>query len=333
MKYLVRNLDWKVIRNSGWSDEQIGLNASLRCRMTTPWTLLWLIAPMRLGIGAGCGAVALVLLFLVWRLRQVSKTRLQLETQVAGLTRDLQKANLTLNEALAAIENENFTDPLTDLRNRRYLSAVIKADVSKVQRVYRDGGPEWLPNQDLVFFMVDLDHFSRINEFYGSTFGDKVLVAVAQALRRIVRESDIVIRWGGEEFLVVARATSRKEAPELAERIRTSVAGLSVDIPTGEVLRWTCCVGFAAYPFQPSDFTWLGWDRVVEVADACLGVAKKSGRNAWVGVQGREGLDRVKHGPKFPKELGALVDERVLEVLSSREDPFAKTKKVGEILG
>jgi diguanylate cyclase (GGDEF)-like protein len=180
---------------------------------------------------------------------------------------------------------------------------------------------------------VDLDHFSLINEYHGSSAGDQVLVMVSQALRRIVRESDAVIRWGGEEFLVVARNTSRTEAPELAERIRTVLAGQSLETPKGDVLRWTCSVGFAAFPFQTSDLTWLGWDRVVELTDVCLEVAKKSGRNAWVGLQAKEGLERVRHGARIPREVRRLVDEGVLEVLSSREDPFGKTKKVGEILG
>ena len=219
------------------------------------------------------------------------------------------------------------------MHNRRYISAVIRADVAKVLRVYRDAGPGAQENQDLVFLMVDLDHFSLINEYYGSSVGDQVLVTVAQALRRVVRESDAVIRWGGEEFLVVARNTSRREAPELAERIRAGMAEQSIETPKGEVLRWTCSLGFAAFPFQTADFSWLGWDRVVELANACLDVAKKSGRNAWVGVQPKAGLGRAPHGARIPKELRQLVDEGVLEVLSSREDPFGKTKKVGEILG
>jgi diguanylate cyclase (GGDEF)-like protein len=279
------------------------------------------------------GAATLTVIFLALRLRKVSALKQDLEAQVRSLTRDLEHSSRTLHEALTAIENENFTDPLTELRNRRYISAIIKADVAKVQRVYRDSGTQILMNQDLVFLMVDLDHFSLINEYYGTSVGDQVLVAVANTLRRAVRESDAVIRWGGEEFLVVARNTSRKKAPEIAERIRAGVASQSVETPKGEPLRWTCSVGFAAYPFQASDVSWLGWDRVVELADTCLDVAKKSGRNAWVGIQPKMGLERAKHGPRIPRELGRLVDEGVLEVLSSREDPFGKTKKVGEILG
>ena len=301
--------------------------------MTLPWTFLRSIPPMYVGSWGLAALAVLGFLVLALRHRKVSVLKRRLETQVGTLTRELEKSNRILHEALTAIENENFTDPLTELRNRRYISAVIKADVAKVQRVYRDLGPGAQENQDLIFLMVDLDHFSLINEYHGSLVGDQVLVRVAQALRRSVRESDAVIRWGGEEFLVVARNATRKEAPELAERIRAVIASQSIETLKGEVLRWTCSVGFAAFPFQTSDSSWLGWERVVELTDACLEVAKKSGRNAWVGLQPKSGLDRVKHGARVPKELRRLVDEGVLEVLSSREDPFGKTKKVGEILG
>ena len=282
------------------------------------------------------GITALALAGAVWAgvlAGRSARARRRLEEQLEALGAGLEKSERTLHEALAALENENFTDPLTELRNRRYITAVVKADIAKVQRVYRDEGPGPLANQDLVFFMVDLDHFSRFNDFYGQPMGDQVLCLVAQALRRAVRESDAVIRWGGEEFLVVARSTTRRESARIAERIRKSVAELSVDSPKGETLRWTCSVGFAPYPFQPSDFSWLGWERIVEITEACLEVAKRSGRNTWVGVQAGNGLERARHGPRFPRELGVLVDEGVLEVLSSREDPFGRTRKTGEILG
>jgi diguanylate cyclase (GGDEF)-like protein len=306
--------------------------------MSAAFMISWLMSPgpvmgwggLALAFLAGAGLVGLPVVFRVWHL---SRLKGRLAAQVAGLTQDLERTNRTLQDALAALENENFTDPLTELRNRRYISAVIRADVARVQRIYRDFGPELQDNQDLVFFLVDLDHFSRINDFYGVPLGDQALQGVAMALRRIMRETDSVIRWGGDEFLIVVRNASRKEAPEVAERIRTVIAGLSMESPTGEVLRWTCCVGFAAFPFQTTDFGWLGWDRVVEIADSCMNVAKKSGRNAWVGVQSRPGLDRVQHGALFPKDLGQLVDEGLLDVFSSRNDPFGKSNKIGEILG
>ena len=301
--------------------------------MPVSWSALGLSSPLGVGSLIGWGAALGALAFLGLRAGKERLTRGRLEAQVEALTKELEKAKRTLHEALTALENENFMDPLTELHNRRYIRAVIRADVAKVQRVYRDAGPGVLENQDLVFFMVDLDHFSQLNEFFGQSTGDLVLVAVAQALRKCFRESDAVIRWGGEEFLVVARNTSRGKASELAERARSAIAGLSRESPKGETLRWTCSVGFAPFPFQTEDTTWLGWERVIELTEACVEVAKKSGRNAWVGLRAKDGLDRTRHGARFPKGLRQLVDEGVLEVLSSREDPFGKSQKIGEILG
>ena len=293
--------------------------------MSVAWNIL--------GLAVGWGAALAAVILMGLRLGKERLTRSRLEARAETLAKELEKAQRTLHEALTALENENFTDPVTELPNRRYLTAVIKADVARVQRIYRDSGPGPLDNQDLVFLMVDLDHFSQMNDFFGQPVGDQVLGAVAGALRHCFRESDLVARWGGDEFLVVARNTSRRHAPELAERVRGALAALSLETPKGELLRWTCSVGFAAFPFQPEDLSWFGWDRVVELADACLEVAKKSGRNAWVGLQPKAGLDRARHGARIPRGIRQLVDEGVLEVVSSREDPFGKSQRVGEILG
>ena len=301
--------------------------------MTIPWIFPGLIPPIDLGITVGSGIAAAAFLLLALRLGKVARANRRLEAQAESLARELEKTSRTLREALMAIENENFTDPLTDLHNRRYLSAVIQADVAKVLQAYRDPGSGAPESRDLVFLMVDLDHFSLVNEYHGSAAGDQMLVAVARTLRRIFHESDAVIRWGGEEFLVVVRDATRSRASEMAERIRRAMADERLETPKGEILQWTCSVGFAVFPFQAEDHSWMGWDRVVEVSGACLAVAKKSGRNAWVGVQAREGLEGARHGARIPRELCQLVDEGVLEVLSNREDPFGKIKKVGEILG
>jgi hypothetical protein len=77
----------------------------------------------------------------------------------------------------------------------------------------------------------------------------------------------------------------------------------------------------------------MGWERVTELADACLSLAKNAGRNAWVGVLAREGLDRAAHGSRIPWEIRALLEEGVIEVLSSRTDPFGSQKRTGEVLG
>ena len=114
----------------------------------------------------------------------------------------------------------------------------------------------------------------------------------------------------------------------MAERIRSFVAEQELVLDSGEVLKWTCSVGYAAYPFCLDDLTWLGWERVVELADACLYLAKRAGRNAWAGAEALAGLDRAAHNARLPWELPALVEEGVVGIRTNK--PEGKKKKAAK---
>jgi diguanylate cyclase (GGDEF)-like protein len=105
-----------------------------------------------------------------------------------------------------------------------------------------------------------------------------------QRLSQVFHETDYLIRWGGEEFLIVARATDRSHAEALAEQIRLAVAGEDFPLDDDRSLNKTCSVGFACFPFLTEHPRTLAWLEVVEVADMALYIAKRSGRNAWVGL-------------------------------------------------
>jgi diguanylate cyclase (GGDEF)-like protein len=132
--------------------------------------------------------------------------------------------------------------------------------------------------------MVDLDHFKDVNDRHGHAAGDAVLVQMQERLREVFRESDYLVRWGGEEFLVLARATRRDEAKVVAERIRRAVADREFLLPDGERLHKTCSIGFACFPFLPAAPRLLSWSEVVELADQALYLAKHGGRNAWAAI-------------------------------------------------
>jgi len=139
-------------------------------------------------------------------------------------------------------------------------------------------------NADLLFLVIDIDHFKAVNDELGHAAGDRVLVQVGEVLRQICRESDTVARWGGEEFLAVSRFGDRSEAGALAERIRSRFGAHSFELGSGRRRRCTCSIGFAVYPFSPAEPEALGWEQVVDIADEALYAAKRSGRNAWVGL-------------------------------------------------
>jgi diguanylate cyclase (GGDEF)-like protein len=202
---------------------------------------------------------------------------------------DFREKNQALVQAYRAIEEASLTDPLTGLRNRRFLEQQLDADISLCHRRYHEWlkGPDDVPmpvDADMAFFLIDIDHFKSLNDTYGHAAGDKVLMDMRGRLQEIFRESDYLVRWGGEEFLVVARHTNRAEAEQLAERIRIAVGGHPFELAPGLSVTKTCSVGFACLPFLPRDPEALNWLKIVEIADQALYMAKRDGRDRWFGL-------------------------------------------------
>lgn len=241
----------------------------------------------------------------------------------------LRKAQNDLQVAYKKLEEASLSDPLTGLHNRRFLSKSISADISLVDREYNDwcdanrGRSEdsifWPPprDNDLIFLLLDVDHFKSVNDTYGHSAGDKVLEQLSRLLEDALRDSDFLVRWGGEEFLIVARFCSRSEAAEMAERIREAVASYSFDLGNGVQLQKTASVGFAIYPFYQQEPQLLGWEQVVNVADHALYAAKNAGRNCWVGFNSRVG-DAAAVNPLQGDNLQKLIASGALQVESSR---------------
>jgi len=233
----------------------------------TPWALV-----------AALLALALfVLVFTRLRTRKLEVERQRLETAVEERSGELARANRELEEA-------SLTDPLTGVRNRRFFHSTIVADADQSLRAYAsEKGSYSLDHRDLIFYLIDLDHFKEINDTHGHDAGDEVLTGVARRLARIVRQSDLLIRWGGEEFLIVCRAAERNNAAVLAEKILKVVAQEPLAISRGRQVRTTCSVGWAPYPWQLSAEC-LTIDEVVKLADRGLYRAKELGRNHAVGM-------------------------------------------------
>jgi diguanylate cyclase (GGDEF)-like protein len=211
----------------------------------------------------------------------------QLRTRVLRIQR--QGLEIEVAQRTAELEASSLTDPLTGMRNRRFLTRQIPLDVLQVlrrQAEYRrrpesSGAPA---DVDLVFFLIDIDHFKRVNDEHGHAAGDAVLVQMHDRLLQAFRQGDHLVRWGGEEFLIAARNIARDRAAELAERARSVVVDTPFVLDDGRLLTCSCSVGFAAYPLAPDWPTALDWAAVVGLADAALYAVKRSGRNGWMGL-------------------------------------------------
>ncbi len=272
---------------------------------------------------------ALVVLVIVafWQ-RQQAKLRREheysrrLEVEVRERTSQLKHRNEELAEANEKLVEASTTDALTGLRNRRYLYQQARKDVDLVLRHYRaDELPEGdYDNRDLTFLMVDLDNFKPVNDSCGHEAGDELLLQVKDVLLDACRSSDDVIRWGGDEFLIVARETDRQHAATLAERIRSNLSQRVFPVGNGQVARVTSSIGYASFPFLIDQPELVTWEEVLGIADTAMYEAKQK-RNAWVGLAG---IDWDGSGADLCHELktnpGQLAEDGVIRAIESLED-------------
>jgi diguanylate cyclase (GGDEF)-like protein len=183
--------------------------------------------------------------------------------------------NVYLREAAPVLETKrlmetlresSLSDPMTGLNNRRFLEEYVDTLVANVQR----------RNTSLTVMMLDLDHFKMVNDTYGHDAGDTVLKSLARVLRQSVRAADLVIRFGGEEFLILLVDTPSSMGDQVAEKIRSAVESMTVQCGA-TTLRKTISIGLADFPTD-SDTFW----QAVKFADVALYQAKETGRNRVV---------------------------------------------------
>ena len=159
------------------------------------------------------------------------------------------------------------TDQLTGLLNRRTFEERIRDELLKARR----------QATSLSLVMVDLDHFKQVNDRYGHRAGDEVLRSVATALRHAVRRTDLVSRWGGEEFAIAYLDSSPNEAARNAEQLRRSVESTPIQLDSGVLVAMTLSAGVATARSDGFEF-----QSVLGAADERLLVAKREGRNRVV---------------------------------------------------
>jgi diguanylate cyclase (GGDEF)-like protein len=193
-----------------------------------------------------------------WRLRSARAQQKQLQTQVDARTNELNAANLRLTEL-------SYIDSLTGLANRRFL----------IDALYQSWATALEKKQQLAAIVLDVDHFKAYNDQHGHLAGDQALRDVAQAMRSVAGSAAVVARYGGEEFACVMQDATLDQARAIAERIRASVAALSLQTPSGTSVSITISAGVAAW--LPS--TTRHPDDLLREADDALYRAKREGRN------------------------------------------------------
>ena len=195
----------------------------------------------------------------------------------------LATAHAKLGEYVVEIESLNrrlreqtIRDPLTGLHNRRFFEETAERDIARATR----------KKEPLAIVMLDIDHFKVINDTHGHVIGDRVLTHVAGVLRANVRSSDLLCRFGGEEFVAVLSGTALPAAMHAAEQWRSAIAGSGTDAGGGTTVSCTISIGIAMLGYETGEST----SSVLRRADAALYEAKRAGRDRVVAAEPPQGI-------------------------------------------
>ncbi len=233
--------------------------------------------------------------------REAEYTR-RLEEEVAQRTKELASGCEELAMLNQRLEEASMADSLTGLRNRRYVIDNIEREISTTLRPYDSRNDSGAPRRSLLLLMLDLDGYKQINDRHGHDVGDRILFQIGLILEEACRTSDILARWGGDEFLIIGQVSEQKHARILAERIHRMVREFPFGLEGRPQLHMTCSIGFACFPFFPANPSLVSWKQVLTIADRALYIAKNNGRDGWVGLFSKE---KIYHGDL----LQAMLDE------------------------
>ena len=191
--------------------------------------------------------------------------------------RKVRQANAQLEEKNLELKQQSARDPLTALYNRRHFQEFMRGQQEIAQSSAND-------EMVSAMYLMDVDHFKHINDTYGHGAGDAVLREISDALREILRETDMIVRWGGEEFLAFLPAVPRGSLDDVARRLLSGIPARTIDYQ-GIQLSVNVSIGFAPFPLAPGGKS-MSWERAVNLVDMALYLAKGHGRNRAYGVQG-----------------------------------------------
>ncbi len=229
--------------------------------------------------------------------------------------REIETRKQQLEQLNRELAESVVTDALTGLHNRRFLRTFLERPTAESTASRGPGIERRHPLGDgMTLFLLDLDHFKHINDVYGHDAGDSVLIEIARRLRQFIRTGDAVLRWGGEEFLLVARDVCSETAAKLAARLLDVIGGKRIRLGHGKSVSVTASIGFAPLPFPAPHGARFSVDHVIGLADAAAYLSKHAGRACAHGVMPLAGaalLDPINEPITSPEFLSGEDGRRV----------------------
>lgn len=223
--------------------------------------------------------------------------------------RRVRHTNQRLVEVNQQLEFHSVRDPLTGLYNRRSFLELMKRRPSASVGERREDLLEFPDG----LMILDIDHFKPINDSLGHAVGDAVLVEVARRLRATVRDSDMVMRWGGEEFLVFSPKTNASQLKGLAERLLHAVGEKPVVVGS-QTIPVTVTGGFLSLPFSGLTEVECSWEKAMQIADLALYLGKVHGRNRAYGLT-RLLAPFAQAMPVLEHDLAAALQANLVELI------------------
>ena len=278
--------------------------------LPSPWHTWWAYLVY---LTVGGLLVAMVIRGYVGKLNRATRYRALLEEKVRIRTAELEKANQQLLNACV-------TDQMTGLHNRRYVYNIIEGQCAQIQRDVKKAVTKGVAEENvprMYCLMFDLDGFKPINDTYGHDAGDRIICQVSELLKNLCRKSDTVIRWGGDEFLIMGQIEHAKEIQLLAERVRTALASYAFDIGIPQKLQLSCSIGYCLYPFSIRFQEVVSWEQVQVIADRALYHSKGAGRDHWTGIISTNKQPPSSLACDLVTSLEDAIKDGVVEILES----------------
>lgn len=256
----------------------------------------------------------IILLIIRFRISSIKKVNKLLSQKVNEKTKELYETNKKLKEMA-------LSDSLTKLKNRYFFKVVIKEEINNfiqnklsiLNNPKRDGDK----NADNVIglFMVDLDHFKSVNDKYGHDSGDMVLKELADVFRETTRGSDAIIRWGGEEFLIILKDCQVNYLDTYCNKLLTEVNNHSFKVLSGEkTIKKSCSIGYLSYPALNQAPDYINLETAIIIADLALYYAKENGRNRGVRLDVSNFKPNKRDIPEYLESLDKSLKNNFLKI-------------------
>lgn len=197
----------------------------------------------------------------------------------------IKERTIQLNDANEKLKELSLHDPLTGLHNRRYafeftFEKITRFIQNKVISLSNAEKRHLSLNGNVIgVFLIDIDHFKSVNDTYGHSVGDNVLVTISKVLKQMIRCEDTLVRWGGEEFLIILYNTKPEYLEKFARKILDKIGKTPIAVSENETIYKTCSVGYSEMPLDLTNPKLLNLEQMINISDYALYCAKENGRN------------------------------------------------------